>query len=84
MGYPIPVEKLVPAVGEWWFRGLHWAQPSVPHLRKLMRHVYENREEAAAKGAAARARMVEKYSPPAIAKLLMREFLRIEESLPRF
>jgi hypothetical protein len=38
----------------WWFKGLHWAQPSVAHLRQLMRRVYENREAAAAKGRAGR------------------------------
>jgi hypothetical protein len=83
VGYPLPIDGLVPAAGEWWFRGLSWAQPSVAELRRLMRHVYVNREEAAAKGAAARARMVERYSPPAVARLLLDEFRRIEGLLPQ-
>jgi len=83
VGYPIPIESLVPAVGDWSFRGLSWAQPSVPQLRQLLRRVYSNREEAAAKGAAARARMVERFSPPAIARLLVEEFKRIEALLPQ-
>lgn len=65
-------------------RGLSWAQPSVPHLRSLMRRVYAHRDEAAARGAAARLRMVERYSPPAIAKVLFAEIERIQASLPAF
>lgn len=37
------------------FRGQRWAEPSVPHLRRLMRHVFVHRDEARAKGARARA-----------------------------
>lgn len=37
------------------YRGKTWAQPSVRHLRHLMRHVYENREHAKKIGAQARA-----------------------------
>lgn len=65
-------------------RGHSWAQPSVAHLRALMRRVYEHRDEAAARGAAARARMMERYSPPAIAKILLAELTRIQASLPAF
>jgi hypothetical protein len=83
VGFPLAIDGLVPAAGAWWFRGLSWAQPSVRHLRALMRRVYEDREAAAARGAAARARMVERFSPPAVARLLMEEIRRIEASLPR-
>lgn len=86
VGYPIAVEKLTQIQGGsevvWWFRGLNWAQPSVTHLRQLMRHVYNNRAEAAAKGAAARALMINKYSPEAIADILVKEFKRIERMMP--
>lgn len=64
------------------FRGLKWAQPSVEHLRQLMRHVYTQRSEAAAKGAAARRRMVEEYSPEVLAARVVREFRRIEAGIP--
>lgn len=47
-----------------------WAQPSVPALRQLMRRVVERRGEAAAKGTAARVRMVERYSPDVVARLV--------------
>jgi len=64
-----------------WPVGLRWAQPSVPHLKQLMRHVVTHPQEAAAKGAAARRRMVERYSPDVIARLLLRELRRIEAAL---
>lgn len=82
VGYPLPIHGLAPASGEWWFRGLSWARPSVAELRALMRRVVERRGEAAARGAAARARMVERYSPPAIAAMLLSEIKRIEALLP--
>ena len=48
--------------------GHNWAEPSVAHLRQLMRQVYEHREEAKERGGAARQRMVSEYSPDALAK----------------
>ena len=36
-----------------YYEGFRWAQPDKDHLVHLMRYVYENREEAAAKGARA-------------------------------
>ena len=52
--YPIQVEKLVPAEAKCpYYKGFKWAQPSYEHLRTLLRHVYENREEARLKGAQA-------------------------------
>jgi hypothetical protein len=87
VGYPIAVEKLVPVPSEttgvtWWFKGLKWAQPSVSHLRQLMRQVYTNKAEAAARGAAARARMVNNYSPDSIAEAVLKELTRIENLIP--
>lgn len=49
--YPLEVERLVPAeLTSPYYRGARWAEPSYEHLRGLMRHVYENRDEARAKG----------------------------------
>ena len=49
--YPLAVEKLVPAVAKCpYYHGFRWAEPSYSDLRRLMRHVYMNREEAWAKG----------------------------------
>ena len=85
VGYPLAVDSISPVQvmsdSEWWFRGLSWAQPSVSHLRQLMRRVYENREEAREKGRAARQRMVDKYSPEPIADVVLKEVLRIQELL---
>jgi glycosyltransferase involved in cell wall biosynthesis len=36
------------------YRGLHWAEPDVAHLRRLMRQVFQNRGEALQKGTQAR------------------------------
>jgi len=44
------------------FHGQRWARPSVEHLRLLMRRVYENRQEAAARGRVARESVVRRYS----------------------
>lgn len=77
------VESLVPANPKvWWFRGLRWAQPSVQHLRQLMRHVVENRAEARRRGAAARRRMVELYSPEATGRLVAAELRRVNDLIP--
>lgn len=65
VGYPLAVDGLVPGG----FReGERWAQPSVRHLRLLLRHVVEHRREAAARGRAARERMLERYAPAVLAR----------------
>jgi hypothetical protein len=52
--YPLPVERLVPAVAKCpYYEGFSWAEPSYRHLRRLMRHVFENRTEASEKGSKA-------------------------------
>jgi glycosyltransferase involved in cell wall biosynthesis len=43
------------------FAGHRWAEPSVDHLRRLMRHVFEHREEAKQKAIVGRQEMVEKW-----------------------
>ena len=42
------------------------ARPSVAHLRRLMRRVFEGRAEAAERGRRARATVEEGYSPAAV------------------
>ncbi len=54
------------------FRGHRWAAPSVPHLRQLMRQVYEDRTEARERGARARRDIVSGYSCEAIAPQVIR------------
>jgi glycosyltransferase involved in cell wall biosynthesis len=51
VGYPIEIKRLIPAVAKCpYYEGFEWADPDVDHLASLMRHVYENRQEARAKG----------------------------------
>lgn len=54
-GYPLDVERMVEAHDDHFsIHGGMWAEPSVPHLRHLMRQAYENRGELAEKGRIAR------------------------------
>lgn len=63
VAYPLEVERLVPAKAKCpYYEGFSWAEPSYEHLRKLMRHVYENREEAREKGARASAEVLKRWS----------------------
>jgi GT2 family glycosyltransferase len=49
--YPLRVSRLIPAIAKCpYYTGYEWADPDVEHLRYLMRHVYEHRDEARAKG----------------------------------
>jgi GT2 family glycosyltransferase/glycosyltransferase involved in cell wall biosynthesis len=51
VAYPLRVERLVPAHARCpLYAGFRWAEPSLEHLRHLMRHVYEHRDEAAEVG----------------------------------
>ena len=49
------------------FSGQRWAQASIEHLRSLMRHVYEDREDAATRGARARREVVARFDVSRIA-----------------
>lgn len=54
VGYPLRVRDTIPAVARCpYYDGFRWADPDPDHLRHLLRHVFEHREEAAALGAAA-------------------------------
>jgi hypothetical protein len=49
--YPLEVDRLVPAQARCpYYSGFQWAEPSYRHLRRLMRHVFENQSEAQARG----------------------------------
>ncbi len=55
------------------YEGHTWANPSEPHLRSLMRHVVENREDARVNGLKARAHVLEHFSTkPVISKVISR------------
>jgi glycosyltransferase involved in cell wall biosynthesis len=72
---PVPMEDDIP----WWFKGARWADCSVAHLREIMRHVYNNRDEVAEKGRAARRLMHSKFSPQAVGKVIASEVQRIKD-----
>ena len=61
--YLIRVEKIVPAIARCpLYAGFSWALPDAEHLRKLMRHVFENQEEARRKGMLASKYIMENFS----------------------
>ncbi|HEV7767754.1 MAG TPA: glycosyltransferase [Thermoanaerobaculia bacterium] len=49
--YPLRVRGTIPAVALCpYYEGFSWADPDPEHLAQLLRHVYENRDEARARG----------------------------------
>jgi GT2 family glycosyltransferase len=63
IAYPLRIRATVPAEAKCpYYEGFSWADPDPEHLRHLLRHVFENREEARAKGAAAAREMAEKWT----------------------
>jgi GT2 family glycosyltransferase len=58
ISYPLHVRRLIPAVAKCpYYAPYSWADPDDEHLDFLLRHVYENRDEAASRGSAAAAQM---------------------------
>ncbi|WP_170157797.1 glycosyltransferase [Thermodesulfitimonas autotrophica] len=57
-------------------RGHRWAKPSVEHLRKLMRYVFEEREEARRKGQRAREEVAEKWTWERAAQAALQELTK--------
>ncbi len=63
IAYPLQIRGLVPAVSSNPnYEGFRWADPDPEHLGHLLRHVYENRDEAQAKGVRAATEMVERWT----------------------
>ena len=60
------------------FKGRKWADPDFNHLKKLLRYVYENYQEAKIKGKIARQDIKRKYSYNKISRLIMK---RLNHSL---
>lgn len=77
--YPLQVDDLVQVI-EGPFKGHLWAEPSVTHLRSLMRHVFTYRSEAKAKGWLGRRTMVEKFSPEVVTEEIVRHLIRIGQT----
>jgi hypothetical protein len=63
IAWPLRIRGLVPAVSyNPNYEGFRWADPDPDHLAGLLRHVFENRDEARAKGARAAAEMAARWS----------------------
>jgi glycosyltransferase involved in cell wall biosynthesis len=60
------------------FRGHRWAEPSVRHLRQLMRRVVQDREDARSRAEAGHQHIVENFSRERVARLVK---ARLEELL---
>jgi len=62
-GYPLNVRAMIDAEARCvYYQGFQWADPDIDHLKALMRQVYENPEEARARGAKAAAAVAAKYT----------------------
>ena len=68
--YPVRVDRTTLVSGHE-EEGHKWAEPSQEHLQELMRHVFENANQARAKGARGRRDMIEKYSPEKVASIVI-------------
>ncbi|MBK8596266.1 MAG: glycosyltransferase [Holophagales bacterium] len=63
ISYPLKVKGTVRAVAKCpYYTGFSWADPDPDHLAHLLRHVFENPDEAAAKGRAATEEMHAKWT----------------------
>lgn len=63
LAYPLQIARLIPAVAKCpYYEGFRWAEPDEDHLVHLLRHVYENRAEAAEKGQRASAEVLSKWT----------------------
>lgn len=58
--------------------GHQWAEPSHQHLKKLMRFVFQHRDEAAAKGRQARRDVAERFSQEVVSSLIIKRLQQIE------
>jgi GT2 family glycosyltransferase len=74
IAYPLRVRKTIPAVAKCpYYEGFSWADPDPEHLRFLLRHVYENREEAKDRGRAAASEVAERWTwDRSVARILSR------------
>ncbi|HSD72773.1 MAG TPA: glycosyltransferase [Thermoanaerobaculia bacterium] len=63
IGYPLKVRRTVPAVAKCpYYKGFSWADPDPEHLRSLLREIYDDREKAKRRGAAAAREIAERWT----------------------
>lgn len=74
--YPVPfMWDYVAGMGtfnQWYLGNQQWARPNLIAASNLMRHVYENRDEAKQRGELLRARIKGEFSWDAIAELMLK------------
>jgi glycosyltransferase involved in cell wall biosynthesis len=77
--YLIDIEGVVPASSRdvEYFAGHRWAQPSVEHLRQLMRTVYSQPDEARRKAQVGRQEISEHWDWDVVVKRWVAEFMRL-------
>jgi glycosyltransferase involved in cell wall biosynthesis len=73
--YPLRVRAVVPA--DDYYAGHSWAEPDGEHLRHLLRHVYEHRDEAREKGLRGSARVRQALTWNETAKTIERQLERV-------
>jgi GT2 family glycosyltransferase len=72
VGYPLSVRRLVPAQAKCpYYKGFFWADPDPDHLRFLLRHIYEHRDEARSRGQAAAREMAARWTWQAAAQKIV-------------
>jgi len=68
IAYPLRIRGTIPAVAACpYYAGFSWGDPDPRHLGELLRHVFENRAEAAEKGRRAAAEVASRWSADAAA-----------------
>jgi len=74
--YLINVERIVPAMARCpLYSGFSWALPDVSHLKKLMRHVYQNQDESRTKGVVASKYIMDNFSLTKVGEIAKRTLL---------
>ena len=76
--YPLRPREIIPAISQCpYYDGFSWAEPDADHLAELLRHVFENQEEARAKGLRASKRVRSTLTWTETAKVIEGHLARI-------
>ncbi|MEM7350867.1 MAG: glycosyltransferase [Acidobacteriota bacterium] len=79
IAYPLRIRGTIPAIAKCpYYSGYSWADPDPEHLRHLLRTIYENRDEAQRRGAAAAQEMAKKWSWQATAVKIVERLQAID------
>jgi len=79
VAYMIKVEQMIPSdASEVWLQGFKWAEPSVPDLRRIMRNIYNNPNEARERGKRAHEWIKTHFSVDVVGDIIADHLARIE------